>query len=110
MANAQVNLADLTAHKVLLEQRIEGYRTSLATVSGPQQVIAAAANERVRDGAGAGPLGTGRDLTSPAAIPLRTAIAIALVIERLAAAPPIPQLASPVKLSSFVVSSTFAAV
>jgi hypothetical protein len=35
MANAQVNLADLTARKALLEQRIEGYRASLSTVTGP---------------------------------------------------------------------------
>jgi hypothetical protein len=35
MANTQVNLADLTARKALLEERIEGYRVSMATVTGP---------------------------------------------------------------------------
>jgi hypothetical protein len=35
MANAQVSPADLMARKALLEQRIEGYRASLSTVTGP---------------------------------------------------------------------------
>jgi hypothetical protein len=35
MANAPVKVDDLTAHKILLQQRIEGYRASLSTVSGP---------------------------------------------------------------------------
>jgi hypothetical protein len=35
MANAEVDVANLTARKVLLEQRIEGYRASLSTVTGP---------------------------------------------------------------------------
>lgn len=35
MANAQLNLGDLVARKVLLEQRIEGYQASLSAVSGP---------------------------------------------------------------------------
>jgi len=34
MANAHVDLNHLTARKALLEQRIEGYRASLSTVTG----------------------------------------------------------------------------
>lgn len=35
MANAHLNLDDLVARKASLEQRIEGYQSSLATVTGP---------------------------------------------------------------------------
>jgi hypothetical protein len=35
MANTQLNLDELSARKVLLEQRIQGYQSSLSAVSGP---------------------------------------------------------------------------
>ena len=35
MPNAPVNVDDLLARKTLLQQRIEGYKTSLSAVSGP---------------------------------------------------------------------------
>lgn len=35
MANSQLSLSELTARKVLLEERIKGYRAGVDAVSGP---------------------------------------------------------------------------